>query len=212
MPHLLNGLRYGEESLEKAVNDVLQNLEIDDSFKQRFLKALEFPDEPVLQLRDKFNEKLLNINSEFTSLEESGLVELVNALPKLCQLHRTQQEVTQVILDIVDELGYSKDFEKLNRLLLTVMNNIELVNIVLFNSNLSLFYKLLDIIDNSNFRVDEDDENFQDQYSYCGIIMLSIVIIVQNFGVDLSKLTVKESFIINYLNDFTIVCVIICQM
>lgn len=202
VPHLLNGLRYGEESLEKAVNDALQNLEIDDSFKQRFLKALEFPDEPVLQLRDKFNEKLLNINSEFTSLEESGLVELVNALPKLCQLHRTQQEVTQVILDIVDELGYSKDFEKLNRLLLTVMNNIELVNIVLFNSNLSLFYKLLDIIDNSNFRVDEDDENFQDQYSYCGIIMLSIVIIVQNFGVDLSKLTVKESFIINYLNDF----------
>ncbi|RCK59658.1 Mediator of RNA polymerase II transcription subunit 5 [Candida viswanathii] len=201
-PHLLGNLRYGEDNLEKAVNDALQNVEIDNDFKQRFVKAFDFPDEPTLQFRDKFNDKLLNINSEFTSLEESGLVELVNALPKLCQLSKTHQEVTQVILDIVDELGYSRDFEKLNRLLLTVMNNVELVNIVLFNSNLSLLYKLLDLIDSSNFRIDDDDENFQDHYSYCGIIMLSILTIVQNFQIDLSEITVKDSFIINYLNEF----------
>ena len=122
-------------------------------------------------LREKFNSKLLDINSEFTSLEESGLIEFINSLASsssssssssptsttiMFRLAKLQQEFTQLVLNIIDELKYSKDFEKLNRLILAIMNNIEIVNIILFNSNLSLLYKLIDIIDSSNFTTDDN--------------------------------------------------------
>ncbi|KGQ83097.1 hypothetical protein MEU_05849, partial [Candida albicans P37005] len=51
-------------------------------------------------------------------------------------------------------------------------------------------------------------ENFQDYYSYCGNLIISVITIVEIFQIDLSKLEIKlssgssESFIIDYLNNF----------
>ncbi|EMG48508.1 NUT1 Mediator of RNA polymerase II transcription subunit 5 [Candida maltosa Xu316] len=202
VPMLLNRLRFGEDNLEKAVNDVLETLNFDDGFKKQILKSFEGGDATPLHVRENFNEKLLNINSEFTSLEESGLIEFVKKLSSVHQSEQIQKEITKTILDIVDELSYARDFEKLNRLLLAVMGNIELVNIVLFNSNYSLLYKLIDLVDSLDFKTDDDDENFQEYYSYCGIIILSILNIVETFNIDFSKIALRNSFIIEYLNKF----------
>ena len=157
-----------------------------------------------LNLRRKFNDKLINVNSEFTSLEESGLLELCNSLPaSLEYLYSRQIELSNAINDIIDEMKISREHEKLNRLLLSVMSNVQLTNILVFNSNpYVVLGKMIDYIDSENFRIDDDDENFQDVYSYCGVLILSIISIIEKFKIDLSTFNIKNSFALDYINNF----------
>ncbi|KAK6460014.1 mediator of RNA polymerase II transcription subunit 5 [Scheffersomyces coipomensis] len=158
-----------------------------------------------LNIRSKFKEKLININGEFTSLEESGLLAYCNSLPTLLEYsYKRQHELSSVVYDIMKDLIQLKQHEKLNRLLLSIFNNIQLLNIIVFNLGPEKILDLLiNFIDSENYDVgNDDDENFQEAYSYCGVIILGIILIIETFKIDLSSLQIKNSFIINYINDF----------
>ncbi|KAK6205066.1 mediator of RNA polymerase II transcription subunit 5 [Scheffersomyces amazonensis] len=158
-----------------------------------------------LNIKQKFREKLININGEFTSLEESGLISYCDSLPTLLELsYKRQTELSLVVLDIMKDLIQSKQHEKLNRLLLSILNNIQLLNIIAFNSTPEkLLFLLIDFIDSEYYDVaNDDDENFQESYSYCGVIILATILIIETFKIDLSCISFKNSFLIEYINDF----------
>lgn len=157
-----------------------------------------------LHLQQKFQEKLLNINPEFVSLEESELIEYINSLLiPLEYLDLKQQEFAKLILKIIQDLIIDKNNEKLFRLLISLLNNVTILKLVIFNlgSPYKLLNPLIDYLDIQPFNC-EDEENFQDQYSYFGVILLTIISIVDIFKLDINKIVMKNSFVIDYINNF----------
>jgi mediator of RNA polymerase II transcription subunit 5 len=156
-----------------------------------------------LNLQGKFNDTLLSINSEFTSLDESELMEFINSLlVPLEYLELKQLEFTQLILKIVDDLISQKDNEKLFRLMISILNNGTILNLIVFNSGpYELLNRLVDYLDQENFNC-EDEENFQDQYSYFGVILLTVISIIDTFKLDIDNIDIKDSFVVDYVNNF----------
>lgn len=154
-------------------------------------------------LNKNFTEKLLNINPEFVSLEESELINYVNSLAAPLEfLLSKQQEFTELILKIIQDLILDKNNEKMFRLLTSILNNPTILKIIIFNSSpVKLLGFLVDYVDSTPFNCD-DDENFQDNYSYFGVILLAIIAIVDTFHVDIHKIQSKKSFVIDYINNF----------
>ncbi|ODV80045.1 mediator complex, subunit Med5 [Suhomyces tanzawaensis NRRL Y-17324] len=158
-----------------------------------------------LDLQKAFNEKLLNVNIEFTSLEESGLVDFIASLPNLVEYSSKKQlELGKIVKTIVEDLINYQDQEKLNRILLAILSNVQFVNIIAFNSNpINILTKLIDYADKDCFKLeDDDDERFQDIYSYFGVLLLGITFLIEKFKIDYSKINIKNSFTIGYLNEF----------
>ncbi|KAG5420467.1 NUT1 [Candida metapsilosis] len=166
----------------------VEQLVITNDIRQ-LLAPKEEPDTKKLQA-------LLNSDPEFSSFEESGLVSFISELPK----KGSQKVVSEIILDSMREFVRTKQLEKLNRLLLALMNNVEMVNVILFHTNMSLLHILIDYVDFETFSIGQDDE-FQDAYSYCGVAVLSILLIVEVFHIDLSKIDLN-SYAIGFLNNF----------
>lgn len=158
-------------------------------------------------IEEEFNVRLLEANIEFTSLEESGLLEYLNTLTKLIKhLHNRQLELSEVVNKIVDNLIQEKSADKLNRLILSFLNNIELSNIVFFHEPnnkgpWNLLNKLIKFIDSESFNA-EDDDTYQETYSYFGVLLLGIIFICESFNVKLSNLSISNSYIIDYINNF----------
>lgn len=170
-----------------------------------------FPLVPYVELSDtnwnltsKFNEKLLHVNVEFTSLEESGFIDFVNSLyPLLEYSHIKQKELSELFNKTLDDLMILKDYEKLNRLLLAFLNNVQLVNIISFNNSpYEILGKLINFIDKESFQIDLNDENFQEFYSYFGVLLLGVILIIETFDINLSQYKIKGSFVLEYLNGF----------
>ena len=159
----------------------------------------------ITSIKDAFETKLLNINTEFTTLEDSGLIEYINSLPSLLEFLSTKQlELSESIDQVIEHLIDEKNIEKLYRLLLSVCNNLPTLNIICFNSNCgpySILYKLINYIDNEDFNVDDDD-NFQETYAFFGIIILAILLIIETFKIDFSQIKVNNSYIVDYINEF----------
>ena len=159
----------------------------------------------ITSIRDEFETKLLNINTEFTTLEDSGLIEYINSLPGLLEFLATKQlELSETVDQVIEHLIDEKNIEKLYRLLLSVCNNLTTLNLICFNSNcgpFSILYKLINYIDNEDFNVDDDD-NFQETYAFFGIIILAILLIIETFKIDYSQITVTNSYIVDYINEF----------
>ncbi|CAI5756108.1 unnamed protein product [Candida verbasci] len=159
--------------------------------------------EPILNIKSEFNEKLGNVNSEFTSLEESGLIEFVEDLCFKSKTFDIQQEFTLAILETVESLIMEKNYEKLNYLVLSLITNAEAINLVVYHSKYKLLYQLIDFIDQERFKCDDEDENFQDFYSYFGVILLSVIFIIDYFQFeDFTKINVRGSYTIDYINNF----------
>ena len=156
-----------------------------------------------LNLQGKFNEKLLSINSEFTSLDESELMEFINSLlVPLEYLELKQVEFTKLILKIVEDLISEKDNEKLFRLMISILNNCTILNLIVFNSGpYELLNRLIDYLDHESFNC-EDEENFQDQYSYFGVMLLTVISIIDTFKLDIDSIEIKDSFVVDYVNNF----------
>lgn len=151
--------------------------------------------------------KLENVNTEFTSLEESGLVEFLQALPKtnLRFSLPKQLRLNQVISDLTDRLILQRDSERLGRLALALANSVPTANFIFFNDPKgpwSLTKKLIAYVDEESFTVDHDDSNFQDTYACFGVILGGVIAIVDNFGVDLSSVNIVGSYTIDYINSF----------
>lgn len=118
-------------------------------------------------------------------------------------LNHKQVELSAIFNKVLDELISGKDFEKLNRLLLTVLNNGDILKFLVFNNGpYDILYKLIDFIDRESFDLDDDDEIFSDFYSYFGVILLGILMILEVFQIDLKNLMIKDSFALGYINDF----------
>ncbi|KAI5968234.1 NUT1 [Candida margitis] len=166
----------------------IDQLSVPDEVKQLFISKTD-PD--LKRLQD-----LVNTDPEFTSFEESGLVEFVTELSK----RGSQKVVSEIILDNMRGFIRAKQLEKLHRLLLALSNNVEMVNIILFHTNLSLLYILIDYVDFETFTIGPDDD-FQDIYSYCGVGVLSILLILEVFQIDLSKLELN-SYSVGFVNNF----------
>ncbi|EGW34177.1 uncharacterized protein SPAPADRAFT_134767 [Spathaspora passalidarum NRRL Y-27907] len=213
VPSILGFFKISDEDIQTVVENVFaDHTELKNDFTKslalnRMLPTDKYPNDvtiPELNLRQRFNEKLLNINSEFTSLEESGLIEFMHALPNDLQYSKSHQlELSSIIVEIINDLISGKDFEKLNRILLCIMNNIELLNLIMFNCEraYSVLYQLIDFIDSTQFNIDDDDENFQDTFTYFGVTVLAIILIVHHFKLDYS-FSIKNSFILDYINNF----------
>ncbi|KAI3405892.2 NUT1 [Candida oxycetoniae] len=203
---IFKDLNFKEQEVSELLADNLKSLTmVDANMKRMVLEAMKcnsVGDDNSVELRAKFSETLVNVNSGFTSLEESGLIELINELPKILLTDKRQQIASNMILDMIDGFVRSKELEKLNRLLLALMNNVELVNIILFHTNMTLLNKLIDYIDFENFKIDSDEDEFQEYYSYCGVAIISIILILKVFDIDFSKIDIKDSFVISYINSF----------
>lgn len=157
-----------------------------------------------LHLSSKFNEKLLHLNLEFTSLEESGLGEFVNLLPAMLEYsYARQHEFAAVVERILTNLMAQRDSERLHRLLLVLLNNVRLVNMVVADlSPIGVICKMADYVDTQTFSADDNDENFQEHYLYFGVVVLGIVLIADKFGVDLSRVQMRGSFAVDFVNGF----------
>jgi mediator of RNA polymerase II transcription subunit 5 len=156
-----------------------------------------------LHLSQKFNEKLLNVNPEFVSLMESELIEYIDSLLiPLEYLEIKQKEFSNLVLNILQKLIVDKNDEKIFRLLISLLNNDTILKLVIFNLGpYQLLNPLIDYIDQQQFNC-EDEENFQDHYSYFGVILLTIISIVDTFKLNIDKVQIKKSFVIDYINNF----------
>ncbi|KAI5958869.1 NUT1 [Candida theae] len=139
---------------------------------------------------------LLNSDPEFVSLEESGIIQFISDLSKA----GSQDVVCETILDCMREFIGTRQLEKLNRLLLALLSNIDMVNIILFHTDLSILYILIDYVDFEAFTMGPD-EDFQDVYSYCGVAVLNIFLILEVFQIDLSKIELN-SYTVSLVNNF----------
>lgn len=148
------------------------------------------------------NDKLYNINCEFISLEESNLIDIFHKILNKIEFSMIKQiELANAIEKLLNVLIDDLDFEKLNRLVLVILHNNKLFNLLLFNlRSKSVLFKLIRLVDNSeSFKVGDDDNSFQDLYSYFGNVLLFIIKLSNylNFNFKL-----KSSFTFNYLNNF----------
>lgn len=158
-------------------------------------------------LTSELNNKLLDVNIEFTSLEESRLVDYFRSLPTtdIVYLEKKQQQLTKLAHSAVDTLVKDRSNEKLGRLLIALANNPTVSSIIFFQDPLGpwgLLNKLIMYLDQKNFRVDEDDSNFQDTYAYFGVILSGIIAVAIYFAVDFKLVDVKDSYTINFINKF----------
>lgn len=148
------------------------------------------------------NDKLYNLNCEFISLEESNLIEYFNEIPSRIKLSMNKQvELVQNFENFIDILINELNFEKLNRLILLILQNDKLFNLFLFNlSNKTTIFKLIKLIDNEFFKINDDNESmFQEIYSYFGNLILFMMKISK--FINLEVLT-KNSFCSQFLNNF----------
>lgn len=158
-------------------------------------------------LGSELDAKLLSVNTEFTSLEESKLVDFFQGLPKtnLLYLDRKQKQLNKLAHSAVDVLVKEKSHEKLGRLMTAMGNSLALSNFIFFNDARGpwgLLDKLITYTDRESFRVDDDDSNFQDTYSYFGTILSGIVSITAFFGVDLKSVDIVDSYTVNFTSRF----------
>lgn len=161
----------------------------------------------VDQITHAFNSKLAKVNVEFTSFEESKLIDYFQSLSESNFEYSEDKQVRLAALvgELVDSAIKEKNNEKLSRLLLGFLNSISTANFVFFCSNKGpwlILELLIQYIDEESFSVDDDDSNFQDVYSAFGIMLSSIISIVCFFGIDFSNVTIKLSYCVDYINKF----------
>jgi len=221
LPLIISDMKFNDQEYEKLIHAIIS--ENESTIHQLFVKSCIQHKIPMFQklyptinevafshdsfhqdVMQKFNEKLLTVNSEFISLEESGFIEFMSSLSSSIEfLNHKQVELSAIFNKVLDELISGKDFEKLNRLLLTVLNNGDILKFLVFNNGpYDILYKLIDFIDRESFDLDDDDEIFSDFYSYFGVILLGILMILEVFQIDLKNLMIKDSFALGYINDF----------
>ncbi|CUM62859.1 uncharacterized protein PRCAT00000418001 [Priceomyces carsonii] len=158
-----------------------------------------------IDIKHELNEKLLDVNTEFTSLSESGLAELMVSLPNILEfLYTDQSSSSAIISEVIDNLIAERDNEKLTRLLLSLSSNTEVLKLYVFNCRggpFLLLNKLINYIDFGEFGIDDEDSS-QDLFSHFGITLLSIISLVEVFKIDFSKFSIKTSYVSDYLNSF----------
>ncbi|WPK27667.1 hypothetical protein PUMCH_005064 [Australozyma saopauloensis] len=161
----------------------------------------------VDQITHEFNTKIAKVNVEFTSFEESKLIEYFQSLSNsnFEYLEDKQARLASLTNELVETCIEEKNIEKLSRLLLGFLNSLSTANFVFFCSPKGpwlILELLMQYLDDQPFSVDDDESNFQDIHASFGIILSSIIAIVCFFGVDFEHLNVQLSYTIDYINKF----------
>lgn len=156
-------------------------------------------------LADDFRMKLESVNTEFTSLEESRLVEYFQGLgtTNFALLAVKQQKLTELLLNLVDRLVRERDNEKLSRIALALLNSLKTTNFIFFNDPKgpwNLLCKLVAYIDDGEFGVDDNDGNFQDVYTNFGLVLSGIVAMAHFFGIDFCHINIERSYTTDYIH------------
>lgn len=158
----------------------------------------------VKSISDEILSKITETSSDISSLEEQGFFSLLESIAeKLTHSSSKMQQFAEQVNGMIAKLVEEKDTEKLSRLLLAITYNYELLHLICFNTKkgpVQVVEPLINYIDSYNMNIDEDD-NFQDTYSYFGNILLGTILIIETFQADVSKFQ-TSSFTINYMNNF----------
>lgn len=165
----------------------------DDAFDQH---------EQLIDIKNTLHSSLIDINPEFIPLEDSGLLEFMNAIETM---EGTKQvELSKLLLETVHEFIRNDDVSHLYRLTLALGLSSNALHAILFHLSPTTFLKpLMNFLDkwqNSN-----DDMNFQDVYSAFGCVLLLFLLIVKDYRISLDQLLLlkddinESSFCIKYL-------------
>ncbi len=145
---------------------------------------------------------LIDINPEFIPLEDSGLLEFFSLVE---EMEGTKQvELSNLILETINEFIKNDDVSHLYRLALALGLSPSALHAILFHLSPSAFLKpLLTFLD--KWQVSNDDMNFQDVYSAFGCVLMLFLLIVKDYKISFeSLLLIKDnpnepSFCIKYL-------------
>ncbi|CEP23958.1 unnamed protein product [Cyberlindnera jadinii] len=157
--------------------------------------------EPV-DIKAKFNHTVVEVNPEFTSLEDSGLLEFLQSVEGM---EGTKQiQIADLILSSIQEFIKAEDSAHLYRLCLGLSLSVNSLHAIVFHlSPYAIIKPIMACLD--KWQMSTEETNFQESHSEFGGILLFFMLIVQKFSVsvvDLVSLKTNvesESFCINYL-------------
>lgn len=158
-------------------------------------------------LKSEFNSKLLNINTEFTSLSESLFINFLEELTStdIQYLIAKQEQLLSLVSSSFEKLIKEKSNEKLVRLVLGLLICLPVTNYIYFvdpQGPWGIIDPLIAYIDNDSFGADADDNNFQETFSYFGILMTGSIAMTKFFGVDFVSVSLGNSYTIDFMNRF----------
>lgn len=158
-------------------------------------------------LSSDMHSRLLDINPELTSLEESRLIDGFKGLASsnMFFLEAKQKRMHGLIHHSVDTLTREKNVEKLARLVLALSSALPAANYVFFHDDKGPFGvldKVIAFIDSESFGVDADDSNFQEAYGQFGVLLSGVVLLSSTFGVRFDAVCVESSYTAEYINHF----------
>lgn len=158
-------------------------------------------------LNSDMHSRLLDINAELTSLEESRLVDGFQGLAtsNMFFLAAKQARLHELVHHSIDTLTREKSVEKLARLVLALASALPAANYVFFHDGKGPFGvldKVIAFIDGESFGVDADDSNFQEVYAQFGALMSGVILLSSTFGVEFDAVCVETSYTVEYINRF----------
>lgn len=185
----------------------------------------------VLDINEMLHKTLIDINPEFVSLQDSGLLEFLNSFERF-QVTK-QIEFTKLANETIQEFIKKKNFSNLNRFLLALSLNQNILHLIIFYTSPKVFLKpILNLLDdwdgddmkninsqnnpnssgipNNNNQNDNNDDqqeelNLQENFKDFGTIFLIFLLIIKNFNISINDLILikesKNSFIIKYLTN-----------
>lgn len=168
-------------------------------------ELLQFKNDTINALvLDELRKRLIDVNTEFTSLEESGLIPYVSNLWRQFQYSDVKQrELTTTVVEFIDQFITNRSNDKLTRLLLLLTHTPATLSMVFVALDvLRLVYKLIKYV-NTAFE-DNDVNDYQEYCSQFGVILLCITQLVEYFELNRHPNfpTIKSMFVIDYLNNF----------
>lgn len=232
LPLVLKEIAFNEEdSIENALKKAFSAVDSADPLRNDFLKSCLLNQVIGLTLyhkfvpNDKYTEislkteisknqagrsaadtlkaKLLDVNSEFTLLEESGLVEyFAEVLDSMRYSAKRQSDFAQLVWAMLSSLIEDKDLERVSRLMMVLSGAPDALSVYCFADGgpHKLLGALVTFLDEDKLNADDDD-NFQELYAQFGAVLLAIIHIVTHFRVDVDAY-VLSSFTIDYINNF----------
>lgn len=161
----------------------------------------------VHALASDYHAKLTDVNTEFTSLLESKLVEYFASLPNTDFQYSPEKQahLLKLVQESMDSFMKNKEFEKLCRLVLALLNNPPLANYIFFvdtKGPWTCLEKLIPFIDAEEFSDEDDESNFQESYSHFGILLSSVIMLADTFGVDFASTNITSSYTVDFINNY----------
>lgn len=155
-----------------------------------------------MDIETTLKQTLVDINPEFTSLDDSGLLVFLQSVEKM---EGTKQvEVSRAVLRTIEQFTSSEDNEHLCRLCLALSLSPDTLFAILFHvSPTAILKPIMNYLD--KWPMSSEETNFQETHSAFGCTLLLLMLIVKEFNLSLEDLVALResregtSFCISYL-------------